>query len=207
MMSARIVPIQAGISDAVRVIREGGVVVLPTDTVYGIGVDPTNADAVQRLFQIKGRDGERPIPILLSDIARLADVCDAPPESATRLAESFLPGPLTLVVPLSASLPAALTAGSGTVGVRVPDDDRARDFIRACGGSLAVTSANMSGEAAATRVSELAPGVAGSVDLILDGGPTPGGVASTVVDCSVYPPRVLRAGPLHASDLGIHPPE
>ncbi len=206
-MSARVVPIASGIPDAVRVIGEGGVVVLPTDTVYGLAVDPANAAAVQRLFHIKRRDGARPIPILLSDVARLQDVCDAPPETATRLAEMFLPGPLTLVVPLSASLPLALTAGSGTVGVRVPDHDGARAFIRACGGSLAVTSANVSGEPPATDVDALSSDVARSVDLILDGGASDGGVASSVVDCSTRPPRVLRVGPLSAADLGVHPPE
>jgi L-threonylcarbamoyladenylate synthase len=205
-MSARVIPIASGIPAATRVIREGGVVVLPTDTVYGLGVDPANDSAIRGLFDIKRRDGARPIPILLSDVSGLTDVCDEPPEFATRLAEDFLPGPLTLVVRLSAALPPALTAGRGTVGVRVPAHDDARAFIRACGGSLAVTSANFSGEPPATRVSELPEALAARVDLVLDGGTTPGGLASTVVDCSVTPPRILRAGPLTAAALGIEPP-
>jgi len=181
------------------------VVALPTDTVYGLGVDPANADAIQRLFDIKQREGARPIPILLSDVEHLADICDAPSEFATRLADRFLPGPLTLVVPLSAVLPPVLTAGRGTVGVRVPDHEGARALIRACGGSLAVTSANVSGEPAATSVSELPARFTDCVDLLLDGGTTPGGLASTVVDCSLEAPAVLRVGPLTAADLGVLP--
>ncbi|MBT5710210.1 threonylcarbamoyl-AMP synthase, partial [Candidatus Poribacteria bacterium] len=154
-MPAKIVPIETGIADAARVIRAGGVVALPTDTVYGIGVDPSNRDAIRRLFHIKRRDGARPIPILLADVTNIGNVCDSPSEIAMRLAEEFLPGPLTLVVPLSAELPRELTAGSGTVGVRVPNHDLARDFIRACGGMLAVTSANISGEPPAVCVPDL----------------------------------------------------
>ncbi|MAF10832.1 threonylcarbamoyl-AMP synthase [Candidatus Poribacteria bacterium] len=202
-MSPKIVPIETGIFDAVRAIRAGGVVALPTDTVYGIGVDPANAAAIRRLFSIKRRDGARAIPILLADVAHLGDVCDSPSEAVMRLAEAFLPGPLTLVVSLSAELPSELNAESGTVGVRVPDHDGARDFIRACGGMLAVTSANISGEPPATCVADLSAELLGLIDVVLDGGPTPGGAASTVVDARADPPAVLRQGPLTAADLGI----
>ncbi len=202
-MSPKIVPIETGILDAVRAIRAGGVVALPTDTVYGIGVDPTNAAAIRRLFHIKRRDGARAIPILLADVSHLGDVCDSPSEAAMRLAEAFLPGPLTLVVSLSAELPSELNAESGTVGVRVPDHDVARDFIRACGGMLAVTSANISGEPPATCVADLSAELLRQIDLVVDGGPTPGGAASTVVDARTDPPVVLRQGPLTAADLKI----
>lgn len=202
-MSSKIVQMEPGIAGAVLAIRAGGVVALPTDTVYGLGVDPTNAAAIRRLFAVKRRDGAKPIPILLSDVSYLRDVCDSPPEVATRLAEAFLPGPLTIIVPLSAHLPPELSAGAGTVGVRVPDHEATRALIRACGGMLAVTSANVSGEPPATRVADLSPALLREIDFALDGGVTPGGAASTVVDVSVVPPVVLRPGPLTAADLGI----
>jgi L-threonylcarbamoyladenylate synthase len=202
-MSSKIVTIETGIAKATRVIRAGGVVALPTDTVYGLGVDPTNAQAIRRLFDIKRRDGAKPIPLLLSDASYLVDVCDSPSAVAKRLAAAFLPGPLTIVLPLSARLPPELTAGTGTVGVRVPAHEPARDFIRACGGMLAVTSANISHMPPATRVEELSAELLRLIDLALDGGATPGGFASTVVDASADPPVVLRQGPLSRSTLGI----
>ena len=182
------------IQEAERRLRLGDIVVIPTDTVYGFAVDPRNPEAIRKLYEAKRRDLSKPIPLLLSDVSALENVCGALPLSARRLAERFFPGPLTLVMRLAAPLPPILNAGGETIGVRVPDHETARRLIRRLGGALAVTSANLSGKAPASKVDELDPAFD---DLfILDGGPTGGVQASTVVDASREPPIILREGAL-----------
>ena len=190
-----------GIDEAARTIRSGGVVAFPTDTVYGVGVDPRNPMALRRLYTIKGRDAEKPIPLLLSDANVLPRVSSAASRLARRLATAFFPGPLTLVVPLSAAFPSELNAGRNTVGVRVPDHDAARALIDACGGFLAVTSANLSGQPPATTADEVADALGERIDLLLDGGRTVGLVPSTVLDTTCDPPRILRYGAVSREEL------
>lgn len=185
------------IQEAARRLRLGDIVAIPTDTVYGLAADPRNPEAIRKLYEAKRRDLSKPIPLLLSDISAMENVCGSPSRAARRLAERFFPGPLTLVMRLAAPFPPILNAGGGTIGVRVPDHETARRLIRRMGGALAVTSANLSGKAPASTVDELDPAFDNL--FVLDGGPTGGVQASTVVDASREPPLILREGVLPVS--------
>lgn len=176
-----------------RVIKDGALVVFPTDTVYGVGCDPYNVAAIQRVYRAKGRELTKALPLLLSDVGRIEDVARDIPDVARALGSAFWPGALTLVVWRRAGLPSELGGGE-TIAVRVPDYGWARDFIRMCGGALATTSANLSGLPDALDAEMAASYFGDTVDLIVDGGVSGGAVPSTVVDCTVSPPRVLRAG-------------
>lgn len=186
----------------VRKLLSGGVVAIPTDTVYGVAALATQAEAVRALAHLKGRAEDQPIAVLFDSGAALAPYLDDP-ESLDRVMR-FWPGALTVVVRARADggLARMLITDAGTLGVRKPDDQIARLVIRECGGLLAVTSANRHGHAPATTAQQVAEEF-GSGLLILDGGPRLGGVASTVVDLSVEPPRILREGPISAADLGL----
>ncbi len=186
---------------ACQALRRGQLVVLPTDTVYGVAASARSAEAITRLFAAKGRPADNPIPLLLSDADCLARVCVQVPEAAYRLAEAFWPGPLTIALPKAPDLPAALTP-LPTVGVRVPDHDLTRAVIRAMGGALAVTSANRSGGPNPLTVPEARQQLGSAVSYYLDGGPAPGGVPSTVVTFDgTGALRVVREGPLSLADL------
>ena len=187
---------------AADLLRRGLPVVLPTDTVYGVGVLPFDAAAIDLLYAIKGRPAEKGIPILLGDVADVAHVAGIIPPAAAALMAHFWPGPLTLIVPRRPELPANLSPDD-TIAVRVPDHALARALIRAAGGAVAATSANVSGQPPARAADEALAVLGGRVAAVLDDGPSPGGVASTVVDCTVDPPVVRRAGPLTAADLGL----
>ncbi len=187
----------------VAALAAGEVVALPTDTVYGLAALPTDAAAVERLYELKGRDPAQPIALLIDAPARAAALVDPPPAFAALAAR--WPGPLTLVVRAlaRAGLAPRLVGPGGGVGVRQPDDTLALAVIRACGGVLAVTSANRSGEPPLTTAAAIAARFGPDL-LILDGGLREG-VASTVVDLTVEPPLVLREGPLTAAALGLAP--
>ena len=190
------------IATAADLLRRGLPVVLPTDTVYGVGVLPFDAAAVDRLYAVKGRPAEKGIPILLGDVADVAHVAGIIPPAAAVLMAHFWPGPLTLIVPRRPELPANLSPDD-TIAVRVPDHAVTRALIRAAGGAVAATSANVSGQPPARAADEALLALGGRVAAVLDDGPSPGGVASTVVDCTVDPPVIRRVGPLAASDLGL----
>ena len=190
------------IATAADLLRRGLPVVLPTDTVYGVGVLPYDAAAVDRLYAVKGRPAEKGIPILLGDVADVAHVAGIIPPAAAALMAHFWPGPLTLIVPRRPELPANLSPDD-TIAVRVPDHALARALIRAAGGAVAATSANVSGQPPARAADEALLALGGRVAAVLDDGPSPGGVASTVVDCTVDPPVIRRVGPLAAADLGL----
>jgi L-threonylcarbamoyladenylate synthase len=170
------------------------VVALPTDTVYGIAVGLWTPGGVERLFAIKDRPPEKAIMVLVDELAQVASLVVVP-DAARRLADAFWPGGLTLVLPLldGVSLPAALTAGTSTLGVRMPAHAAPRSLARAMG-PLPTTSANRSGQADARLASDVDTALGARVDLILDGGPSPGGIPSTVVDCTRSAVRLLRAG-------------
>ena len=187
---------------AADLLRRGLPVVLPTDTVYGVGVLPFDAAAVDRLYAVKGRPAEKGIPILLGDVADVAHVAGIIPPAAAALMAHFWPGPLTLIVPRRPELPANLSPDD-TIAVRVPDHAVTRALIRAAGGAVAATSANVSGQPPARAADEALLALGGRVAAVLDDGPSPGGVASTVVDCTVDPPVIRRVGPLAAADLGL----
>ncbi len=192
----------AAIDKVADLLRRGLPVVFPTDTVYGVGVLPFDAAALSQLYVAKGRPTEKGIPVLLGDVADVAHVAGVIPLAAAALMAHFWPGPLTLVVPRRAGLPANLSPDD-TVAVRVPDHAVARALIRAAGGAVAATSANVSGQPPARSADEALAELDGRVAAVLDDGPSPGGVASTVVDCTSERPVVLRVGPLSAADLGL----
>lgn len=183
-----------------EVIRAGGLVILPTDTVYGVGADWQQPDAVAALYAAKQRPPEKAIPVLLASADDIGVVASEVPANARRLADAFWPGPLTIVVSKRDEVPEIVSAFP-TIGVRVPDHDATRAAIRACGGALAVTSANVSGGANAQTAQEAAVALGDAVALVLDGGECPGGVPSTVVDVSSGEIAVLREGPVSKVEL------
>lgn len=182
------------LQSAVQVIRQGRLVAFPTDTVYGLAADAFRAECIELLFEVKGRDMAKAIPVLVGDPAQLAQVAVEVSPAALRLAQHFWPGPLTLVVPRHPSLPEVLSP-LPTVGVRMPDHPLALELLRRTG-PLATTSANLSGAANPLTAQDVYSQLDGRIDLILDGGATPGGVPSTVVDCTTPTPTILRQGPI-----------
>ncbi|MFI5262185.1 MAG: L-threonylcarbamoyladenylate synthase [Candidatus Limnocylindrales bacterium] len=190
----------AALATVTRALRDGLLVALPTETVYGVACALTAA-ALDRLLAAKGRPSSKGITLLVDDLASAAHLV-ASSRDAEALAARFWPGPLTLVLPLRAGerLPDAVTGGTSTVGLRVPDDQLARALARAMG-PLPLTSANRSGEAAARDAHEVVAALGRAVAVVVDGGPSPGGVPSTVVALGQGPFQVLRAGPIAADDV------
>lgn len=181
-------------------IRRGELVILPTDTVYGVGADPWQGEAVTALYKIKHRSPDRAIPVLLADIADISRFAVEIPLIAYRLALIFWPGPLTIAIPKHPDV-LEIVSSLPTVGLRVPDHDATRAVIRACGGALAVTSANISGQPSPLTADEAASALGEGAALVLDGGRCPGGVPSTVVDVTGDQLRIIRTGPLDAATL------
>ena len=179
---------------ALAILRAGGLVAFPTDTVYGLGAQAFNQTAVESIYLAKDRPLEKAIPILIADVVDLDKVADAVPALALRLAVRFWPGPLTLVVPKHANLPAAVSATS-TVGVRIPNHEVARTLLRAAG-PMAVSSANLSGQDNPRTVGEVIRQLNGRIPLVLAGGEARGGIPSTVVDVTGAEPVILREGPI-----------
>jgi L-threonylcarbamoyladenylate synthase len=191
---------ESTVDRAGRLLRDGGAVVYPTETLYGLGVDAFNADALDRLLALKVRDASKPISVLVSDVTMLAEVAAAVPAAAERLIERFWPGPLTLVFSARPDLPAGLTAGSGSIGVRVSSDATAQALVAALGRPLTAPSANPAGMTPPRRIDEARAYFGTSVDLYLDGGTLPGEPASTVVDVRGGF-RLLRAGAIDFADV------
>ncbi len=182
------------IERAAQILREGGLVAFPTETVYGLGADATNASAVAGIFAAKGRPYSDPLIVHLSDADALDTVTVDAPAIARLLSEHFWPGPLTLILPRGACIPAIVSAGGSTIGVRVPDHPIARALIRAAGVPIAAPSANRFMYTSPTTATHVLADLDGRIDCVLDGGPTPVGVESTVLDVTVAPPRILRPG-------------
>ena len=198
MITKRLSNSSTDIQAAADLLRDGAVVVFPTDTVYGIGVDPFNEQAIAQLYAAKQRPSDKGLPILLSDVAQLARVAHMPVSAvASTLMQRFWPGPLTLIVQRHPNLPAAIAPGT-TIAVRMPDCAVACQLIEAAGGAVATSSANISSQPAAQSAEFAYAMLSGAVAAIIDDGVSPGGAASTIVDCTVSPPRVLRVGPLQA---------
>lgn len=179
---------------AAGVIRAGGLVAFPTETVYGLGANALDAAAVARIFEAKGRPATNPVIVHVSDASEVGNVASNWPETASNLAGRFWPGPLTLVVPKAGAVPSIVTAGGATVAVRCPDHPVARALIREAGVPVAAPSANRSTELSPTKAEHVLKGLNGRIDLLLDGGPCSGGIESTVVDVTGGVPRVLRPG-------------
>jgi L-threonylcarbamoyladenylate synthase len=182
------------IARAAEVLRRGGLVAFPTETVYGLGANALDAEAVARIFQAKGRPASNPLIVHLPEAPQPGPVVAAWPDRAARLAARFWPGPLTLVLPRGPAVPDAVTAGGPTVAVRVPAHPVALALLQATGLPLAAPSANSSTRLSPTRAEHVLRDLVGRIDLILDGGPTRGGIESTVLDLTAEPPRLLRPG-------------
>jgi len=184
---------------ALEVLTAGGLVAFPTDTVYGVGALAFDGKAVESIYRAKDRPLEKAIPVLIGDALDLEKVGSNIPVTARKLASRFWPGPLTVLIPKRVDLPQAVSATS-TVGVRVPDHEVARALLRVAG-PLAVTSANISGQSSPMTAEEVLAQLGGRIGLIIDGGKTPGGIPSTVIDCLGDEIRVLREGPLTKEEL------
>lgn len=187
------------ITRALQVLQRGGMVAIPTDTVYGLAVTASSAVGIERLFQAKDRETTKAIAVLIGEINQLEQVAATVSPTARRLVERFWPGPLTLVVPRHPSLPENLSP-LPTVGVRMPAHELALALLRKSG-PLATTSANLSGGSNPLTAQDVLTQLEGRIELVLDAGRTPGGVPSTVVDCTTPSLRILREGPLSLEQL------
>jgi L-threonylcarbamoyladenylate synthase len=200
-------PADEAIATAVAIIRRGGLVAFPTETVYGLGADALDAVAVGRIFEAKGRPANNPIIVHVASADELSRVASLPTDidrglnMVARLAETFWPGPLTLVLPKTDVVPGIVTAGGSTVAVRVPAHPVALALLRATGVPIAAPSANRSTQLSPTSAEHVLLGLGDRVDLILDGGSTSGGIESTVLDLTCDPARILRPGLVTAPQI------
>ncbi len=188
------------IETAVNCIKSGGIIAVPTDTVYGIGADPFNLEAVQKLYTLKGRPDEKPIPLVLGSTEDVQMVAQNLTGFFYHLTNRFWPGGLTIIVEAKNLLP-DLTAGGNTVGLRIPNQPLLLRILQEFGGPLAITSANLSGTPAATSPSEFRQELSSQLDYIVDDGKTLNSIPSTVYDISISPPIVHRNGVISAETL------
>ncbi len=186
---------------AAEILRSGGLLGIPTETVYGLGANALNEDAVLHIFQAKGRPQDNPLILHVPDAGWLERYCREVPETAYLLAEKFWPGPLTMILPRRPVVPLRTTGGLDTVGVRCPDHPVTREIIRRAGVPVAAPSGNTSGRPSPTSASDMLEDMDGKIDGIVDGGPCRVGVESTIIDLTVSPPRLLRPGGLPLEDL------
>ncbi len=187
-------PDRAILVEAAEILRSGGLVAFPTETVYGLGANALDANAVARIFEAKGRPSQNPLIVHVPDVESAKRVVSEWSETAERLARHFWAGSLTLVLPKSPAIPSLVTAGGESVAVRVPAHPIAQELLRVCGFPLAAPSANPSNWLSPTRAEHVWQGLVGRVEMILDGGATTGGVESTVLSLIHTPPRLLRPG-------------
>ena len=185
---------------AVASLLGGGVVVFPTDTVYGIAALARNADAVAAIYRAKQRPVGLPIPVMVAEPENVKEIA-RPLPGFWKLASTFWPGPLTIILPKRETLPAIVTAGGDTVALRIPDHPLALALLRLVDEPLAVTSANLSGHPPARTAQEARAQLDGRVDAIIDGGPAPGGEPSTILDLTCDPPAILRSGPVSQAQI------
>jgi L-threonylcarbamoyladenylate synthase len=187
-------PAAGAIAEAAAVLRGGDLVAFPTETFYGLGAAALDAVAVRRIFAVKGRPESKPLLVLVDSIAMAERLAAGVPPRARALMARHWPGALTLVLPARLEIPVEITAGSGTIGVRLSAHPVARALVTALGGPITAPSANLSDRAAPTTAADVVAAFDDRLALVVDGGPTPGGLPSTVLDVTVDPPRVIRAG-------------
>ena len=185
----------------ISILKQGGIVAFPTDTVYGLGACADIGQAVERVYQIKNRPRNMALPLLLAHISQISEVAYPVPQIGWVLARSFLPGALTLVLHKSDSVPDIIAAGGETVAVRVPDHPVPRMLVTGVGTPIVGTSANLSGEPSALTADEVYSQLGDKIDLIIDGGSCPGGEESTIVDVTGETPVVLREGAISREEL------
>jgi len=194
-------PDPEAIRNAAEAIRSGGLVIFPTETVYGLGANALDAAAVQRVFEAKGRPADSPLAVQVGDKAAIAEVTTDLSATARRLIDSLVPGPITLVMKRSGAVPPIVSGGRDTIGVRVPDNPVALALLKEVGGPIVATSANRSSQCEPSHAAEAVRQIGSFVDVVLDAGPGGYGVASTVVDTTVSPVRILRRGALSVEDV------
>jgi L-threonylcarbamoyladenylate synthase len=188
---------------AAEIVRRGGLIAFRTDTFYGLGADPLNARAVRRIFELKGREEGKPILVLISDLELVSSFLTNTSAQFSQVAKRFWPGPLTLVGVARDELPRQVTAGTGTVGIRLPADEEVRALLRACGGALTATSANPAGQPPARSAEEVGRYFPDGIDLIVDEGEVSATQPSTVLDLSGDVPRLIREGAVSRAQLQI----
>ena len=184
------------IAAAAAVVEAGGLVAFPTESFYGLGADALDSDAVARVFEVKGRPEHKALLVLVDSIDMAAGLAARVSDGARALMARYWPGPLTLVLEAAARVPVGLIGGGATIGVRMPGHAVARALVRSAGRPITAPSANPSEAPPALTAAAVREYFEGRVELILDGGPTAGGAGSTVADCTVWPPRILRQGPV-----------
>ena len=192
---------QDQVADAARIIKDGGLVVMPTETVYGLGADAFNPSAVTNIFKAKGRPMDNPLIVHIARLEDLKKLVSEIPESAIKLANAFWPGPLTMVLPKDDSVPDEVSAGLDTVAVRYPSHPIAETLILLSGTQIAAPSANLSGSPSPTELSHVVNDMNGRVDAILDGGSCEVGLESTVISLACDPPRLLRPGGVTVEEI------
>jgi len=197
---------QSGITEeqihhAASVIQNGGLVAFPTETYYGLGADPFNEDALQQLFRVKQRSALKPVLVLIGSTDQLAMLTSSVPETARRLMDRFWPGPLTMVLPARPELSSILTGNTSTVGVRLSPHPVAAAILQACGTPLTATSANKSGDDAAVSAAEVRAIFGNEVDLVVDGGKTPGRLGSTLIGFQKGQVQCIREGCIPFQDI------
>ncbi len=189
------------IAQAVQILRDGGTVAMPTETVYGLAADALNPQAVERVFQIKGRPLNHPVIVHLAEPRQISDWAEDIHPDVWKLLDAFSPGPLTLILQKKANIPTVITAGQDTVGLRIPDHPVAQQLLRAFGGGLAAPSANRFTRVSPTQANDVQTDLGNDVEMILDGGPCPVGIESTIVDFTQVPPAILRLGAVTAEQI------
>jgi len=182
------------ILEAARIIQAGGIIVFPTRSLYGLGADANDPAAIRRLFQIKRRDPEKPVSVLIQYREMLASLVEDIPPAAVPLMDRFWPGRITLIFQAITGVFPMLTAGTGKIGVRIPEHPVAVSLVSALLYPITATSANYSGSPGVSRIKDLPQEFLSQIDLILDAGPLSGGIGSTIVDVTTDPPTVLREG-------------
>ena len=180
--------------EAGQILRQGSLVAIPTETVYGLAADAYNGTAVAKIFQAKGRPQDNPLIVHIGDCSQLNPLVREMPEQASLLIDRFWPGPLTMILPKSAQVPNEVSAGLDTVAIRFPKHPVAQAVIQAAGTPLAAPSANTSGRPSPTTAQHVLEDLSGKIDAVLDGGTCQVGIESTVIDITIYPPRLLRPG-------------
>lgn len=182
------------LAQAGRILRQGGLVAFPTETVYGLGANALDEEAAKKIYAAKGRPSDNPLIVHIADVEALSEIAENVSEKAKRVMEEFWPGPLTLIFEKSEKVPCGTTGGLKTVAVRMPVNEVARALIRAGGGYVAAPSANTSGKPSPTGAQHVADDLGGKIDMILDGGNVEIGVESSILDMTVEPPMILRPG-------------
>jgi L-threonylcarbamoyladenylate synthase len=194
-------PDEQRLREAAAFLREGKTVVFPTETFYALGVSAFQEKAIQHVFSIKGRTFDQPLPLIIDGDSMLEEIAARVPDAARILMRRFWPGPLTLIVEASKKIPPLLTASTGTVAVRDSSHPLARLLVKTAGIPVTSTSANVSGDPSCASAEAVQAQIGDRIDLIIDGGPTPGGLPSTIVDLTVSPPRIVREGAVSARRL------